>query len=123
MRCFALKKAMKTNLLFLVLTIFFPLWVHAADDKPAWRTEWEKTVQAANREGQLVNYGGEEIIHPDIIKAFNAEYPEIKVTTAGGHGSELGARIVAERRGKNISSIFMPGARPRLTVCFMSVRP
>lgn len=98
MRCFAYKKAIKTGLAVLALTILFPLWVHAANDKLAWQTEWEKTVKAAKQEGQLVNYGGEEIIHPDIIKAFNAEYPDIKVTTAGGHGSELGARIIAERR-------------------------
>jgi iron(III) transport system substrate-binding protein len=99
MKCFALRKAMKTNLAALVVTILLPLWVHAADDKAAaGQAEWDKTVKAAKQEGQLVNYGGEEIIHPDIIKAFNAEYPEIKVTTAGGHGSELGARIVAERR-------------------------
>ncbi len=98
MRCFALKKAMKSSLLVLLLTILFPLWVHAADGNSSWQAQWDKTVKAAKEEGQLVNYGGEEIIHPDIIKAFNAEYPEIKVTTAGGHGSELGARIVAERR-------------------------
>jgi iron(III) transport system substrate-binding protein len=98
MRCFALKKAMKTDLLVMVLMIFFPLWVHAADDKSPLQAEWDKTVKAAKEEGQLVSYGGEEIIHPEIIKAFNAEYPEIKVTTAGGHGSELGARIIAERR-------------------------
>jgi hypothetical protein len=29
-----------------------------------------------------VNYGGEEITHPKILKAFNNDYPEIKVTTS-----------------------------------------
>jgi hypothetical protein len=90
---------MKTNLLFSLASVFFPIFLlHAAEDKPAWQVEWEKSVQAAKKEGQLVNYGGEEITHPEILKAFNKDYPEIKVTTAGGHGSELGARILAERR-------------------------
>ena len=89
--------AMTATLLLSLLSIFFPLLlVHAAEDKSSWQVEWGKTVQLAKKEGQLVNYGGEEIIHPEILKAFNNDYPEIKVTTAGGHGSELGARIPGE---------------------------
>ena len=81
---------MNACLLLSLLSIFFPLlFVHAAEDKSSWQVEWGKTVQLAKKEGQLVNYGGEEIIHPEILKAFNKDYPEIKVTTAGGHGSEL----------------------------------
>ena len=92
-------QSLKAGLPLFLLYIFFPLFViHAAEDKPAWQVEWEKTVRAAKKEGQLVNYGGEEITHSEILKAFHQEYPEIRVTTAGGHGSELGARIVAERR-------------------------
>jgi ABC-type glycerol-3-phosphate transport system substrate-binding protein len=91
---------MNANLLRSLLSILFSLsLVHAAEDQPSWQVEWRKTVQLAKKEGQLVNYGGEEIIHSEILKAFNKDYPEIKVRTAGGHGSELGARILAERRG------------------------
>jgi iron(III) transport system substrate-binding protein len=110
------------GLVLSLLSIFFPLLLlHAAEDKPAWQVEWEKTVQAAKKEGQLVNYGGEEITHPEILKAFNKDYPEIKVTTAGGHGSELGARILAERRaGKFLVDLYAGGPTTPYRVLYLS---
>jgi len=113
---------MKTNLLFSLASVFFPIFLlHAAEDKPAWQVEWEKSVQAAKKEGQLVNYGGEEITHPEILKAFNKDYPEIKVTTAGGHGSELGARILAERRaGKFLVDLYAGGPTTPYRVLYLS---
>jgi iron(III) transport system substrate-binding protein len=115
-------KTIKAGLLFYVLSIFFPcLSLQAAEDKLAWQVEWEKTVQAAKKEGQLVNYGGEEITHPEILKAFNKDYPEIKVTTAGGHGSELGARILAERRaGKFLVDLYAGGPTTPYRVLYLS---
>ena len=60
---------MNACLLVSLLSIFFPLLlVHAAEDKSSWQVEWGKTVQLAKKEGQLVNYDGEEIIHPEILK-------------------------------------------------------
>ena len=47
-------------------------------------------------------YGGQEITHPDIVAAFNKEFPFIKVTTTSGRGGDLVARIVAERARINI---------------------
>lgn len=80
-----------------------------------------KSVQAAKKEGQLVNYGGEEITHPEILKAFNKDYPEIKVTTAGGHGSELGARILAERRAdKLLVDLYTGGPTTPYRVLYLS---
>jgi iron(III) transport system substrate-binding protein len=115
-------KRIKAGLLFCVLSISFPcLSLQAAEDKPAWQVEWEKSVQAAKKEGQLVNYGGEEITHPEILKAFNKDYPEIKVTTAGGHGSELGARILAERRaGKFLVDLYAGGPTTPYRVLYLS---
>jgi iron(III) transport system substrate-binding protein len=113
---------MKAVLSVSVLSIFFSLsFLHAAEDKPAWQSEWEKTIQAAKKEGQLVNYGGEEVTHPEILKAFNKEYPEIKVATAGGHGSELGARILAERRaGKFLVDLYAGGPTTPYRVLYLS---
>jgi hypothetical protein len=115
-------KAMNACLLLSLLSIFFPLlFVHAAEDKSPWQVEWGKTVQSAKKEGQLVNYGGEEIIHPEILKAFNKDYPEIKVTTAGGHGSELGARILAERRaGKYLVDLYAGGPTTPYRALYLS---
>src|SRR5437870_11886330 len=69
-----------------------------AAEAPRWQIEWQKTVEAAKREGQLSLYGGQEITHPDILTAFNKEFPFIKVLTVAGRAGDLMARIAAERR-------------------------
>jgi iron(III) transport system substrate-binding protein len=66
----------------------------------AWNSEWAKTVESAKKEGQLTAYGGTEITHPEIIAAFNKEYPEIKITAVAGRAADLTARILAERRAE-----------------------
>ena len=67
----------------------------AAQAKPAWQAEWEKILEAAKKEGQLSIYisGYEEVI-PD----FQKEFPDIKVTSITGRGSQVGQRLLAERR-------------------------
>lgn len=111
---------MKAHFLFSLLAVFLPLLAHAAEDKPGWQAEWEKTVAAAKREGPLVNFGGEEITRPEILQAFNAEYPEIKVATTVGHGSDLGARIIAERRaGKFLVDLYAGGPTTPYRVLYL----
>lgn len=67
----------------------------AAQAKPAWQAEWEKTLEAAKKEGQLSIYiSGYEENLPD----FQKEYPEIKVSPITGRGSQVGQRLLAERR-------------------------
>lgn len=107
---------------FTVLLLLFPLssWVHGAEAKPAWLVEWEKSVGAAKKEGQLVIYGGEEITHIEVLKGFNKAYPEIKLTTVSGHGSELGSRIVAERRaGKYLVDVYAGGPSTPYRVLYL----
>ena len=65
---------------------------------PRWQEEWQRTIEAAKKEGQLSLYGGQEITHPEILAAFNKEFPFIKVTTVGGRAADLMSRITAERR-------------------------
>src|SRR4030095_4008047 len=70
---------------------------HAADAKPAWQAEWEKVLAAAKKEGQVAIYiSGYEEILPD----FQKEYPEIKVNAVTGRGSQVGQRLLAERRAE-----------------------
>jgi iron(III) transport system substrate-binding protein len=69
----------------------------AAEFKPASQTEWEKTLAAAKKEGQVAIYiSGYEEILPE----FQKEYPEIKVQSVTGRGSQIGQRLIAERRGE-----------------------
>jgi iron(III) transport system substrate-binding protein len=70
----------------------------SAGETPKWKEEWQRVVEAAKNEGQLSLYGGQEITHPEILAAFNKEFPFIKITTAAGRAADLMARIVAERR-------------------------
>src|SRR4030095_9391553 len=70
----------------------------SAAETPRWKEEWQRVVEAAKKEAQVSLYGGQEITHPDIVAAFNKEFPFIKVTTTSGRGGDLVARIVAERR-------------------------
>jgi iron(III) transport system substrate-binding protein len=63
-----------------------------------WKEEWQRAVEGAKKEGQISLYGGQEITHPDIVAAFNKEFPFIKVLSATGRAPDLMARIVAERR-------------------------
>jgi iron(III) transport system substrate-binding protein len=87
-----------------------------AAEAPKWKEEWQRAVEGAKKEGQLSLYGGQEITHPDIIAAFNKEFPFIKVTTTAGRGGDLVARIVAERRAdKYLADVMASGPNgPRM---------
>jgi len=74
--------------------------VSDAAEPPKWQAEWQKTIEAARKEGQLSLYGGQEITHPDVIAAFNKEFPFIKITSASGRAADMLTRIVAERRAE-----------------------
>src|SRR6266850_1194726 len=69
----------------------------AADAKPAWQAEWEKVLAAAKKEGQVAIYiSGYEEILPD----FQKEHPDIKVNAVTARGSQIGQRLLAERRAE-----------------------
>ena len=88
----------------------------AAAETPRWQLEWQKTIEAAKKDGQLSLYGGQEITHPDILAAFNKEFPFIKVVTVTGRGGDLMARIIAERRAdKYLADLMASGPNgPRM---------
>src|SRR5512145_584949 len=80
-----------------LLALATPRLSLAAEAKPAWQLEWEKTLAAAKKEGQVSVYiSGYEEVLPD----FQKEYPEIKVLAVTGRGSQIGQRLIAERRGE-----------------------
>ena len=92
--------------------IFIALWVataNAAESKPSWQAEWERTVRAAEEEGQLTVYvsGYGALIDSGV---FQKAYPKIKVTSVTGSGTQLAPRIVAERRGeKYLADVYSGG--------------
>jgi len=111
------------SLVFLTLLLWFG--AAQAGEGEAWRVEWGKTVEAAKREGQLMLYGGMEITHPDILAAFNSEFPFIKITTVSGRAPEMMARITAERRaGKYLADLLASGPNgPRMLYLAKALDP
>src|SRR6266581_8339653 len=65
----------------------------------SWQAEWEKTLRAAEAEGQFTLYGC-CYDYDRILEGFKKKYPKIKVSTVLGPGAQLGARILAERRAE-----------------------
>jgi iron(III) transport system substrate-binding protein len=91
-----------------VLLVFIALF-SIAEVSADWKSEWEQTVRAAENEGQVsVSIGG----YGALIEAgvFQKAYPKIKVSYITGAGTDLTARIAAERRaGKYLIDVYNGG--------------
>ena len=85
-----------------------------------WKKEWEKTIEAAKKEGQVNVYiGGWETVLES--GAFQKAYPEIKVTWVGGRAGEIAKRILAERRaGKFLADVSSEGIRSNYRVLHLA---
>jgi iron(III) transport system substrate-binding protein len=105
--------AMK-NLLASLVLLGVCAWgadIYAAEPKPNWQSEWEKTVQGAKREGKLSLYllQGEGELSA-VAQLFQKKYPEINVVVTPGRGNTLAPRIMAERRaGKYLVDAYISG--------------
>lgn len=89
----------------------------AKAEEPSWQTEWEKTLSAAEKEGMITVYG--QARHPvsAAIEAFTKSYPKIKLNFISGPGSELGHRVMAEKRaGKHLIDIAIGGSGTQVRV-------
>jgi ABC-type Fe3+ transport system substrate-binding protein len=100
--------------IFVVVSFILGFWIgtsHAAESKSNWQAEWEKTVQAAKKEGKLSLYlfqGEGEL--SSVAQLFQKKYPEINVVTTVGRGNTLAPRIMAERRaGKYLVDAYIAG--------------
>lgn len=91
----------------------------AAEPRPPSQGEWERTVKAAEREGQVTVYiaGYDAIISSG---AFQKVYPKIKVVSVTGSGSQLAPRIAAERRaGKYLADVYGGGGNSLYQVLYL----
>ena len=100
MRLFGIQPSRVILFLVVILFLSFEQRSHAAQSKPAWQLEWEKTVEAAKKEGQVVIYiSGYEAVLQD----FEKDYPEIKVTAVTGRGNQLGPASTGGTARRKIS--------------------
>ncbi len=92
--------------------------VRAADSKSSWQAEWDRTVRAAEQEGQVtVSIGGYGAIIDSGV--FQKAFPKIKVTAITGAGTDLTARISAERRaGKYLVDVYNGGGNSLFQVLY-----
>ena len=65
-----------------------------------WEAEWDRTVKAAEREGQVSVYALSEIGDVFVHSAFQRKFSKIKVNVVSARGVELVSRIMAERRAE-----------------------
>ncbi|HEY2987118.1 MAG TPA: extracellular solute-binding protein [Candidatus Binatia bacterium] len=80
-----------------------------ADPSSAWKTEWEKTVDAAKKEGQISVYGS-DTFESFLQGPFQKKYPEIKLTFVGGRAPVVGPKLITERRaGKYLADLVLTG--------------
>ena len=92
------------------LSICVVTFAASVEAQASWKEDWEKTLRGAEAEGQLTLYGC-CYEYDRILESFKKKYPKIKVTTVLGAGGQLGARVLAERRGeKYLPDVFSAGA-------------
>jgi iron(III) transport system substrate-binding protein len=91
--------------------------VHAAE-APKWQTEWEQTLAAAKKEGEISFYGSEG--YDKVFEVFQKRYPEIKVkSNTSRRGSEHGQAVMNERRaGQYLVDLFINGVVTPNTVFY-----
>ncbi len=93
-------------MLFSTSAIAIPRPVVAAEIKASWQEEWEKTVKAAEQEGQVVLYSLSEIGDAIANTGFQKKFPKIKISVVTARGGEHVSRVMAERRaGKFLADI------------------
>ena len=114
------KGKMLAAILSFVLITFFVATAHAAEPKPNWQTDWERTVQAAKKEGALSLYlfQGEGELGA-MAQLFQKKYPEINVVVTPGRGNTFAPKIMAERRaGKYLVDAYIAGATTAYEVLY-----
>jgi iron(III) transport system substrate-binding protein len=78
--------------------------------------EWEATLLAAKKEGQVSIY---IYRYEALIEAFKKEYPDIKPSVVTGTGAQLGNRILAERRAeKYLVDVFSAGPNSAFNILY-----
>ena len=81
----------------------------SADLSPTWKLTWEKTVEAAKKEGQISVYGS-DTFELFLKSAFQKKYPEIKIGFVGGRAPVVGPKLITERRaGKYLADVILTG--------------
>ncbi|HEY2987534.1 MAG TPA: extracellular solute-binding protein [Candidatus Binatia bacterium] len=86
-------------------------WLSRVDAAEAWKSEWEKTIQGAKREGQVTIYGPHNPMYRPLWEAFQKIFPGVKIDFVPGKGADLTQKILTERRAdKYLADLLMGGS-------------
>src|SRR4029434_545853 len=93
-------------MLFSTLVIYIPQTALAVEVKAPWQEEWDKTLKAAEQEGQVVLYSLSEIGDAIATTDYQKKFPKIKISVVTARGGEHVSRSMAERRaGKFLADL------------------
>ena len=93
--------------LFAVVMLLAATATVSSAAEPDWKREWERTLAAAKKRDRLTIY---IYRYERLLQDFKKEYPGINVVSVTGRGTELTARLMAERRaGKYIADVYSGG--------------
>jgi iron(III) transport system substrate-binding protein len=99
----------------------FCVWLTSGqpgESKAMWETQWDETVEAAKKDGQVTIYHTRGPFDK-LFAEFSKRYPGIKVASVTGRGGELIPRIMAERRaGKYLTDIYLGSSGSPLDVLY-----
>jgi iron(III) transport system substrate-binding protein len=102
------------------LALFLLLAASHGETDAGWQEEWQATVAAAKREGQVTIYISGYGATLD-AGHFQKDFPEIKLVTVTGQSGQLGPRILSERRaGKYLADVSSAGAQPHYQLFYAS---
>ena len=86
----------------LIVVLASLLWlnagaIQAAEPKPAWQLEWEKTLEAAKKEGKLVAaLPASAELRKAIGEIFPKRFPGIELDLTNARGPSNASKIAAE---------------------------
>ena len=91
----------------MLVGVFVSTLAYAAE-AAKWQADWEQSVAAAKKEGQLTLYGSPDF--EALFGEFHKKYPEIKITGVFNRGADVAKRLMAERRAeKHLADLYVNG--------------
>jgi len=105
--------------LFLLMVVSPGSNLLCAGEVEGWKGEWEKTLEAAKKEGQLTVYTDPE--HEIMFDGFKKKHPEIKLLFVGSESVDLGPRLLTELRAKKyIADLYKGGLTTQVRLLYKS---
>ena len=101
-----IKSLIVALIVFSTATLLIRHTVLAGEVRASWQDEWDRTVKAAEQEGQVVLYSLSEIGDAIANTSFQKKFSKIKISVVTARGGEHVSRLMAERRaGKFLADL------------------